>query len=654
MQTRLYKGSELADFNEAFNVMFSIGDVRNLSFGCANRTYTLDLPNTKTNRRLLKHIQKVDVTGEPNDRWSLFLGEQLIISGNLKIIGNNDYVTRVIIDSDEWIDALKDKKLASLSLTEFNHALTASNVENSWSASDPAYRYPMIDFGALMTGETGSLAKWFPADFIPMISVKTLFEKIISPYTISSLWLQSDLIKNLFILGRETIAPEAFLKNKAFSITAVGSHDNDHTGNVLANSYFNVSATFALAGFETDEGDNYSADKYTVPETGSYRFELSVKGKEGTVYLSGITVTSTYLRISIMRNGAVIARAESTAITDTLSVDTSLIHCTAGDIITSEIFEVISGDSTHDADQTLYIGVDDGVFKNIGGNTTRYAGIGQTRIISELLPDMTQVDFLAAIRDVFNLRFWTDKRRQKVYIEPWDKFLSSTVIDITDLIDFQSFDTEFISSAYNKNIVFRWKDDEIDAAYKEYLKYNTNGPGKKELQLKSEFAKRDIGYIDHPFSSLIMGYMQSLGNYNVQFPRIFNELPIYPFIMFDRKTGFNTRLVEWKGLTAGLSWNYNGTIKTSYPKIQPLDWNYIYSAYWMKFMHYIDKGKLLTVKMKVKPGILGQFFTVIDTAENEGFRPTYKIRIKGVDNYFFMQKITSDGLKAECEFILKQ
>ena len=94
--TKLYIGSELADFNEAFNVMFSIGDIRNVGFGNNNKTYTLNLPLTKTNKRLLSYISQPDVRSEVDKTGRLYLGELLAIQGKITIQNHNDYSALVI------------------------------------------------------------------------------------------------------------------------------------------------------------------------------------------------------------------------------------------------------------------------------------------------------------------------------------------------------------------------------------------------------------------------------------------------------------------------------------------------------------------------------------------------------------------------------
>ena len=666
----LYIGTELADFNEAFNVLFSIGDIRDLSFGNTNRSYTLNLPLTKTNKRLLKFINQVDVKSEPSDLGRMYLYEMLIISGNIKVIGSDDYYAKIIISSDEWIDSLKNARMVELDLSSHDHALNNANVEDSWTASYPAYRYPMINFGGLVSGEYGSSANWYPNDFIPMISLVTIINKMLEPYTVSSSWIGTSFVKDLFILAREVISNDNFIRNKNLEVAVALVSDNYDTETILAfdTSLAWLNAVNCIFDTETqDEGNDWSTDTYTVPEDGTYRFKASLTLYNDAPANPNVTINTETVTISIIRDRAavetVLASVTAGAYTGTelindiiYPLDTLYWDMEAGDTVFVRLN--ISCNATNDvgSSQDISIGVLNSVstFENVWGLANKYAGIGKNISLEEMLPDMLQIDFLAAIKDLFNLRFWTDKNRQVIYIEPWDSFVSSTVVNLTQYVDYENIPSELISKNYYKTIRLKFKDDESDDAYNEYLKLNEIGPGYKDISMTSLFAKDGEEVREHPFSSLITGWNASISEYTTDTPRIWNTVPIAPFNMFDRKTGFNTRIVEWKGLTAGISWYYEGVNKTTYPKIEGLDFASLYSDYWLKLFHYIDKGKILPVRMKINPAYLTQFMTVVDTAVNEGFRPTYKITIKGIDNYFFMQSITTDGEMAEIELILKQ
>ena len=660
MQVKLLIGTEQADFNERFNVMFSVGDIRQINFGNANKSYSLNLPLTKTNRRLVKHVNHAAVKTEPSATARLYIGELLIIAGTLKVQTYDDYSIKVLITSDDWIDALKDRKMTELDLSASDHALTHQNVEDSWSASYPVYRYPMIDFGGLQSGESGASAKWYPTDFIPMIKVAELITKILSPYTIVSSWLSSSFVKDLFILGRETIAPESFTQNKALEADCTGEVGNADTVNVAASGSDTAELTdhvILFSNVTTDEGSDYvgSTGEYTVPETGTYRIKANV-----IVLSNGNTSpfseTNGNMTLTIKQTGSATRTLKTitaaTIVNNSSHVlDSGYVHLVAADVITIQATMYSTATNGGGGAADLTIGIDGtSEMSLIWGNANRYAGLNKNISLEKMLPDITQVDFLAAIRDIFWLRIWMDRMKRTIYIEPLSSFVSSTVVDLTPYIDFANVNGELISENYFKELTLKWKDDTSDEAYKEYMKfYTTTSYLQKDISMSSLFCKPGTEVKEHPFSSIIEGPCYPIASGTLNLPRIFNVFPVYPFIIFDRKTDFNTRLVEWKGLTGGLTWYYEGETHSNYPKIAGVDWDYIYDNYLLKPLHWIDKGKAYTVKMKVKPAFLSQFFTVIAAATSEAFRPTYQIN----DNYYFLEKITSDGELAELELVLK-
>jgi hypothetical protein len=339
----------------------------------------------------------------------------------------------------------------------------------------------------------------------------------------------------------------------------------------------------------------------------------------------------------------------------TLALDSNYYHFIAGDVVTIPATILCEATNNSGGDIDISVGVKVGsTLELVWSNVNKYSGLNKNISLEELLPNMSQTDFLTAIKDIYNLRFWMDKMKRIIYIEPWDHLLSSTVVDLTPYIDNNNPDTEFIASSYNKEIKFTWKRDTSDLAFTEYLQLNSDIPGTKDITLLSEVAVPGEMVKEHPFSGVINAWGYINTGYINQVPQIIGEKPEYPYITFDRFSGFNIRIVEWKGLSAGFTWHYEGDTLTDYPKIDGLDWATIYSTYLQKMYHYIDRGKLMTFKLKILPIFLSQFFTVINTAANEGFRPTYKITVKGVDNYFFIQTITTDGELAEIENILKQ
>lgn len=662
MNTKLYIGTDLADFDEAFNVVFSIGDIRNDQFGNNNKSYTLNLPLTKTNKKLLKYINQADVTSEPEDTGRLYLGELLIISGVVKVLNVDDNHAKIIIESDTWIEELKDRKMTELDLSSHDHTFNPTNIVASWSASYPAYRYPMIYFGGLISGENGGSANWLTGDFIPMISIVTLINKILEPYTIVSSWLAESFIKDLFILCNQKVADEEFIQNKALQAQVNLSTDNYDTGSSSTNIMVEILKDIQFSNEITDEGEDWITDTYTVPETGTYRFKTSITMVNTAYENPNLTINQEEFTIDINKNGSSQASFDagvysSTELIDdvTVELDTGYIYCEAGDLITVAIYATVSV-TVNSGTQTITIYTVPiySFVENVWGMANRFLGSGYTISFEEMLPDITQIDFLSIIKSIFNLKFWFDKSKQNLYIEPWDDFVSSTVIDLTDYVDNTDFPVDIISKEFNKTIIMRFTGDDKDKSFEEYLNVNTELPGQKEISLTSNFAKQDITYKDCEFATILTGKNYTLQDYSIDIPIIWKEVPVSPYTIFERLADFKTRIVEWKGLTGGLSWYFESSSKSTYPKIEALDFSDIYNSYWIKHYHYVDKGKIYTVKIKLTPQFLNQFFTVVDTAANEGFRPTYKITIKGIENYFFLQSMTTDGDIAELELVLKQ
>lgn len=651
------------DLIDILNVQYSIGDIRQLSFGNSNKSYTFSVPLTKANKKLLKFITEPDVNSEPSELAYVHMGDFIILQGKLSVLSYQNNSAKIIINSDDWIDALKNRKMTSLDLSASDHALTHAAVEDTWTGDDLVYRYPMIDFGALSHAETGSTAKWYPIDFVPMIRVVDLINLILSPYTISSTWLGETLTKNLYILGRETIAPIEFIQDKDLDVRGYTASDNQNTVSVAAGASGTATLTSHIVKLKqivTDEQPAYDATTgiYLVGETGTHRL-IATLVTVNTGVVAPFTETAGQLTIYIKQTGSatrtLVTLSVPTGIPNatTYTLDTDFVHLVAGDEIVIELSCYSTATNTGGAPANLTVGLNvSSAMITYWSNANRHAGLNKVISLEEMLPDMTQLDFLAAIRDMFNLRFFLDKNRQNLYIEPWDDFITTEVIDITEFIDFSDISVETISQSFSRTTTLKWKDDSSDKAFETYLK-SYDSPGKKDIVLVSEFAKDGIDVREHPFSSTIKGYNATIVEHTTIMPRIHADEITFSPIEFNRKVGFNTRIFEWKGLTSGFTWYYGTETKTQYPKAEPLDFATLYSSYWIKLFHYIDKGKLFTVKRLIKPGYLTQFLTVIDDATREAFRPTYCIEISGAKHYFFLQKITSDGQTAEIELILK-
>jgi len=157
--------------------------------------------------------------------------------------------------------------------------------------------------------------------------------------------------------------------------------------------------------------------------------------------------------------------------------------------------------------------------------------------------------------------------------------------------------------------------------------------------------------------------MNQIRHYDGKVPKILGSEEFVsssrPYPAFRAKV-WQPRIFEWKGmvaLTSG-SWNWHtniedtsGTLYTTFPSMETPSMVDMFSDYWSKDFRRIDENKILTCTLKIKPYQIIPFTTVVGTAANEGFRARYKLNLEGIDMYFIVSRITTNGDLVKCEFM---
>ena len=671
MNIELYIGTEQLEFNEPINVVFSIGDIRDLTLGNLNKSYTLNVPLTKTNRTILKHSETPGITDEITNKGRLYVNNMLIIAGTVIVLSvSQDYI-KVIISADDWMETMKNTNLRDIDFSDEDHELTKTNIVASWSAAKAFYRYPMINFGQLVTPATGSQPHdWTVQDFVPIFRVIDIMEYIFSPWTIVSDWAATTYAKKLYILATEQIADNDFITYKGLEV-----HPSDSTVNragvsidLLATEDIQLAKDPVVLDDETtDEGTDFNNATYiyTVPEDGTYRF-IFTWTSEGAGSGAFFTVNSSDYDVNIEVNGSSVAQKTDTDAggDDALNVtdetlDTGYIHLEEGDevTVTVEINANVTNDTGPDPDTfNIYLTADT-MIEAIWSQWNRYPGKGKTITASDYMPDILAIDFIKAVKHLANLRFFADYQNQNIYIEPAQTFFAiDGETDLSELQDNEDYTLEPVSKNYNKYVILGLIEDEKDKAYMEY-KESQGITDQKTITLTSEYAEDgEQEMINSLFAHSGTGFFQEILAYGLSVLKIYgnqeyisDEQP-YPEY---RATGWEPRLVTWEGLTAGISFDIDDTTYNTYPKILAADFDDLYSNYWITSIHRIDKNMILTIRIKLPKGTMNQLRTVINDSSQEGFRTRYKLFIRNQYIYGYLNKVTTDGDISECEFILK-
>ena len=228
---KLYIGTQEVEFNDKFNVKMQVSDIRNPDIGSSTKSYTLKIPLTKENKEILKSPFDVREVEQISGTSRLLVDDIEIIRGKLRLLSSNKDYVRGIIEANQWADLIKNISLRGLSwIAGDAHTLTSANVEATWTAAAGAfYRYPMINYGNLFSGERSATAEVVANDFVAAWNVQDIVTKIFADagYVLDTNgFFHSTFGQKLYILSQEPIAESEFVEGKGMEAQVNANTDN--------------------------------------------------------------------------------------------------------------------------------------------------------------------------------------------------------------------------------------------------------------------------------------------------------------------------------------------------------------------------------------------------------------------------------------------
>lgn len=654
MSVEIWIGSELADYGGDVECQFSVTDFMELMSGNLNTSYSIDLPNTNKNIRLLKYISNLSNIEEQNASSRILVNDVQIIQGNLRILRTNINYTTVIISSDNWIEQYKEKSILDLDFSASDLVYTSANVLSSWTAASGEFiRFPLISYGKSDHGGNDVHA----SDFAPWFNVQKIVEKIFYPYTIVSTFLGGSYFKSLYVSPNEPKYEDSAIDSREMDVKVNSGTDNLESDTLAASETKNVELDILKVKFLNEVIDDQGAfyvDEYTIQTTGTYRLIFYARP---TWDIGVATFNSGSWGYDIYKKPLVGADIALVSVTGTgyapdLDLDTSYIHLVAGEIIYCKMYVIMNLTNPFGDPITINISADiDTRLLSVVDRRCLLPGLDRTIEYEKWMHDWTQEDFLKSIKSLYNLIIWKDVFNNTVYIEPATTFFTSNVRDISDKIDYTEIETELISNNFTKEIILRFKEDENDIAQVAYNDLNLVKRGEKTITLTSAFTKNGKTIYENKFSTFWVTY--SLGFTAPLIPRIWGDYDKLTYQMpQERLAGYEMKIGEWKGYNAGDSWTYEGATKTSYPQLDDIDFADIYITYFGKNLHLIDKGKLILLDAHSILDSIQEFQTVIADQSTEGFRLTYKFLYQGEYHYGILNRISTNGIRAKYELTL--
>ena len=305
------------DSEEDISLDFAVSEVKDFSSRQSSRSNSFTLPFTDTNNTFFNHFYDVNLSNYEYDSGTLQDVQisfdaykktdcEILVDGLTQLQGylyiesvnlvSQNYSVVVIGEIGNLKDELGEKKLVNLDdawQTTFAHALTKSNIVNSWDdnityltsgADQSVIKYPFVNYGidnkgwtiggANLNDITTSDGAIQPYEFKPAMKVKTILDRILleAGYTYDSNFLDnndfnfSDIYMTLannteVVKYRPNV--EGFLANLSGNQT-IGSPLNDETIQFFTEVY--------------DPSSNFSPanNSFRAPANGTYGFRTKL------------------------------------------------------------------------------------------------------------------------------------------------------------------------------------------------------------------------------------------------------------------------------------------------------------------------------------------------------------------------------------------
>jgi hypothetical protein len=236
MAGELFINDRLVDLDQSipFPLTFNISDIKDLTARKGNKSKTIKLPGTRRNHELMLSVFTLSSIDKISDDESDFVDFDPSIKATAKYYQNGllefngvaqlmectlsngvwSFDMTLVSDTIDYIARLQKIKVNELGWSEYNHALSLVNQQNSWSGlieenGSPAYVYSSPDwdgrgyyYGLIDYGYTRPTPSTFGVEHMPpQVFVYEVLEKAFAyaGITWTSTFMESQLFKRLLL-----------------------------------------------------------------------------------------------------------------------------------------------------------------------------------------------------------------------------------------------------------------------------------------------------------------------------------------------------------------------------------------------------------------------------------------------------------------------
>ena len=644
MAGELFINVRLVDLDQSipFPLTFNISDIKDISARKGNKSKTISLPGTRRNYELMLSVFTVSTIDKISDTESDFIDFDPSIkataryyqNGLLEFNGvaqlmecklNNGVWTfdvTLVSDTIDYISRLAKIRINELGWGEYNHALTLTNQENSWTGlielnGSPSYVYSSPDwdgrgyyYGLIDYGYGRPTPDTFGVDQIPpQVFCYEILEKAFTYAGISwrSNFLESQRFKRLLMAyaGGDLPTIDASQSDNDSAFTT----ENNNTSGFIINGtvstfgnqiWFLPNQTLFDDYDATINQDNLSQIQTSTPvlfvSASEALFTISYVGDHDLTWTSsagGLMYGNYSLRLLIFKNGIqvsddIIYQGALTGAVGTFSISYSFDYSRQLNLeINDDVYfklkydlvngQIISGTSgsqgitTEITSNTADLNITKDTQELVGGGTVQ---------LSAFLPDMTCDVFFKGLITAFNLFVKPANDSPSVLeIEPLTDFYNASgdALDWTYLIDKNKeikVTPTINFASKNYKFMFEQDDDYWNTRYTDDVQKQY---GSFMLESQSQFSVNDTE-LKLPFSQKLLAKIptDSPGGFtDLIVPRSFQvKFNEDGSSSIEKKKG-KPFLVQLGGLTTGdwihRSESFVDTARSSYPYVGHLD-----------------------------------------------------------------------------------
>lgn len=602
---RLYSAGTDLDLGEfSTTLTFSIADIREPDKRNASFSKTLTLPGTKVNNLFFENMFEVNVvtqTFNPNLKAKTILsvygvtqfkGALKLRQVNYLLSGEVTYDCNLIGNLSDFIQTLGTARISDLDLSAYNHTFSQANVEAGWIPTvGTGYCYPMINYG-----ENANINEWFVGYFRPAPFVKTVWDAILSEagFSYSSSFITSNFFKRLIIpnsnnklrltgtqvnarlfqAGRSTA--QTFTDTNSGIGTVFYTNTNLEINNDSTGIYFDNDGSFDTSNF-------WHAPTYTGTNTYTLTCDVDLTitkdvGDSGFGFDFGGSMTAIIMR---ERNGVLTQMNSFFLDLSGASANAAGTYSLTGTIeVAAENCDVAPNDHYYIVMRHAFISlvaspvltsttwsISNIVFRNSVVNDV--INIGDTVVLANSLPDMTQKDFVMGLVKMFNLYIEPDVNDELLLnIETRNEYYNTTQVDWTaKLATEKELEIEPMALLNFKQLTCTYKPDN-DYYNKEYKGEYNRVYGDYRSDINNEFVNGEYK-VETNFAATPL-----VGGYDSDriIPAIFEASGTPPAI---EPIAGVARILYWGGLKNCEQWDFRyfslHNYKTQYPYAGHLD-----------------------------------------------------------------------------------